>query len=256
MQRDLLLLRGLIRESGHWFDWIERLQRRNEWSHIHVIDFPGVGTEWMRSCPVHLDQILEDVRTRLPHFETSPDVLALSMGGMLALRWGELYGWDQFHTLALVNTSARDVAPFWERLNARQFPKIAKLFLSNNLKAREEVILELTAQNLSGERRENYLAHAIAIGEKRPLSKKTAFRQLLAAARFKAPAEVSIPLFMAVSLEDRLVSPKCSLALSERYRVSPVLFPENGHDVVLESPDSFENAWMHFIKLSKTDVLP
>ena len=91
-----IFLRGLGRQSGHWFRFRELLEkeRRARRSPFHgsllFPDLPGTGLENHRASPATIQEITDDLRSRTvatlppgqPHC-----LFAISLGGMVALDW-------------------------------------------------------------------------------------------------------------------------------------------------------------------------
>jgi pimeloyl-ACP methyl ester carboxylesterase len=73
-----------------------------------------------------------------------------------------------------------------------------------------------------------------------PVSTRNALRQLLAAARFKAPtSQPGVPMLVLCGGQDALVSPECSLAIARRWDLPVHLHPDAGHDLPLD-----DGAWV------------
>ena len=62
-------------------------------------------------------------------------------------------------------------------------------------------------------------------------------RQLLAAACFRAPDRCPVAALVLSSAGDRLVSPRCSRAIAEHWRLPHRVHPDAGHDLPLDAPD-------------------
>jgi pimeloyl-ACP methyl ester carboxylesterase len=109
---------------------------------------------------------------------------------------------------------------------------------SRNRVRKETAILEITS-NL----REPEFLHQLAetwaeYAREHPVSLRNSLRQLLAAMRFRAPAALpeSVPVLIINGAGDRLVSPACSLALSQAWDLPIKCHPQAGHDLPLDAP--------------------
>jgi pimeloyl-ACP methyl ester carboxylesterase len=74
-----------------------------------------------------------------------------------------------------------------------------------------------------------------AISAARPVSAGNAFRQLLAAAKYRAPREKPpVPLLLLAGAGDGLVDPRCSQALARHWGATLLMHPSAGHDLPLD----------------------
>ena len=62
-------------------------------------------------------------------------------------------------------------------------------------------------------------------------------RQLLAAARFRAPSRLAVPITVLCSDGDRLCNPVVSRALATRLHAPLLVHPTGGHDLPLDDPE-------------------
>jgi pimeloyl-ACP methyl ester carboxylesterase len=69
-----------------------------------------------------------------------------------------------------------------------------------------------------------------------PMPRATAFRQIWAASRFKAPVEIQVPSLVLVSRADELVSPECSHRIASRLGSDVREHDRAGHDLTLDDP--------------------
>jgi pimeloyl-ACP methyl ester carboxylesterase len=85
-----------------------------------------------------------------------------------------------------------------------------------------------------------------------PASRGNVLRQLLAAARYRAPPMAPpVPLLLLASERDRLVAVACSRALAEAWQVPFAVHPCAGHDLALDDP-----AWLIEQVLAWRNALP
>lgn len=234
-----VLLRGLIRESAHWGDFPARFKESLGAKSVLTIDLPGNGEHFEEPTPLTLSGVVEAVRKDLLLKGSSPDspvhVLALSLGGMVAVEWMNQYP-KEVASAVLVNTSIRGVSPFYQRLSPKNYLPLLQLFVGGSTEARERRILELTSQKRELEEQE--LKRRVEIQERRPVGKINALRQILAALSLSANStRPKQPVLLLNSLGDKLVDPQCSVALSAKWGLPLLRHVWAGHDLPLDDPD-------------------
>ena len=238
-----ILLRGLTREAGHWGDFLPMLARAVAPCAVHAVDLPGNGERWRESSPSSVAGLMESMRGTLMVRGISPPyrLLGLSLGAMVCVAWAEAYP-DEVQAAVLVNTSLRPFSAFHERLMPRAWPVLMKLLRPGaSSMDSERAILQLTSTRLRSEdAHSQLLSHWVGLRERHPVSRENALRQLVAAARFRAPMRApQVPLQIIGTRGDRLVSPRCSEALARQWNRPLVQHPDAGHDLPLDDP-----AWL------------
>ncbi|MGA0571842.1 alpha/beta fold hydrolase [Variovorax sp. VNK109] len=238
-----ILLRGLTREAGHWGDFLPLLAQAVAPHAVHAIDLPGNGERWRERSPSSVVTLMESMRATLRERGMEPPyrLLGLSLGAMVCVAWAQAHP-REVQVAVLVNTSLRPFSPFHERLMPRSWPVLAKL-----LKPRaspvdaESAILELTSTVVRSDvERAKLLAHWVELRQRHPVSRANAVRQLLAAARYRAPSGAPpVPLLIVGTRGDRLVSPRCSETLAKQWSRTLVQHEGAGHDLPLDDP-----AWL------------
>lgn len=231
--RPWVLLRGLGREARHWGEFPQRLQLALGDVPVLTPDLPGNGYLWQENAGVTVAEQCEHLRGQLaPVLAEGPvNVLALSLGGMVALDWASRYP-AEVARLVLVNTSLSALAPFWRRLRWQSYPALLGL-LGQKTVLREQGILALTS-NLPA-RRSQVLADWVAWQTAHPVSVANLLRQLLAAARFQAPKVwPRCPALVVTSAQDRLVDPYCSAQLAQATGWPLQINAHAGHDLPLD----------------------
>ncbi len=233
-----LLLRGLVREARHWGDFPARFESLLPGTRTHTLDLPGVGTECRRAVPLQIAAMTDDVRRRLLELaarrERGPwGILAVSLGGMVALDWMARYPED-FARGVVINTSAADLSRPWERFGWRQYPTVLRCFTSKG-EAREQAILSMTSNRVDAhaalpQRWARYLDDA-------PVSPVTALRQLFAAATSRVPPRLTVPTLVLASRADRLVSAVCSERIAQKLQLPLRVHERAGHDLPLDAPE-------------------
>ena len=233
-----ILLRGLVREAGHWGDFPLRLRARFPGSEVHCLDAPGNGRHWKNSSPLSVSRIVDSMRRDfldiVARESGTPNYLvAISLGGMIAIDWLTRFPGDA-GAAVLINTSLRGMSPFYRRLDYHAMPSLLRIFLEKDALRRESMILELTS---SGRNAPAAVGRA-AIFQSRPVSRLNAIRQLYAASRFSAPTRApGLPLLVLNGMGDRFVSPICSEQLAMKWNLDLRRHPLAGHDLPLDDPD-------------------
>jgi pimeloyl-ACP methyl ester carboxylesterase len=229
-------LRGLVRESGHWNGLLEEFEAKIPGVKTFALDLPGSGIHYQAECPASVPEMVETIRKDfLQNMGEENYVFALSLGAMAAFSWMEKYPQD-FAGGVFVNTSLKGLSPFHQRLSPRNYAKILSIVCSGNISARERGILEMTSH--SKEKFPQIVEDWTRIQNQRPVSKKNAIRQLLAAARFSPPQKKPPgKLLLLNGARDELVSPLCSEAIARHWNIPLLVHPEAGHDLTLDARD-------------------
>lgn len=232
-----VLLRGLARESRHWGRFTALLRQAvPEGDNVVAIDLPGNGARFRERSPASVAAIAAAARLQLAKEDgASPPyvLLALSLGGMVALHWG-LQDPGTVRGCILVNSSMRGLSPAWQRLRPAALLQLLATLAGRTPLARERRILRLTSERAADDAvASEWAAYAAAC----PVAPGNMLRQLLAAARFHAPAAVaSVPLLLLASQRDRLACVECSRAMARAWSAPLREHPDAGHDLTLDDP--------------------
>jgi pimeloyl-ACP methyl ester carboxylesterase len=237
-----VLLRGLTRDARHWGGVPEQLRERLAGHRVECLDLPGNGALATEPSPWRiLDYVAACRRQASERGIAAPlHLVALSLGGMVALEWARSFPADVASCL-LVNTSLRPLAPLSWRLRPRAWPSLVHALASRGLEARERDILRLTSRRyLPSEADGAALANEwVGLQQVAPVSYGNALRQLIAAARFGFDHVPPVPVLLLASTRDRLVDVRCSRAAAARWDCQLVEHPSAGHDVPLDDPAWF-----------------
>lgn len=236
-----VLLRGLTREAGHWGDFVEAFRRRVPCSRVVPIDLPGNGAAHRLPSPTSVRSMACQARAAWGRDaqEASTNLLGLSLGAMVAVEWARQRP-DTVRRCVLVNTSFRPFSPFWRRLRPSSYRSLLRLLLAADPVVRERIVLALTSRAVDGEgeRAASIVAQWVGLRASHPVSVRNALRQLLAAARYRAPARSPVPgTLILAARRDRLVDPGCSRVLADRWGCDFRLHPDAGHDLPLDDAD-------------------
>jgi pimeloyl-ACP methyl ester carboxylesterase len=230
-----ILLRGLTREARHWGDVPERIAARWPGAATRCIDLPGNGRRHADASPVAIAPMLAAVRSEATARGLAPPyhLLALSLGGLVAIEWAVQHP-RELAGAVLVNTSVRPFAPGHRRLRPGAWPTLLRLLLDAESDAEHErLVLALTSAGRGTDA--GLLADWIVWRRECRVTRLNALRQIVAAVRYRAPAAAPpVPWLVLAGAGDRLVDPRCSLALAQRWGAAFALHPHAGHDLPLD----------------------
>ena len=237
-----VLLRGLTREAGHWGPLPALLGERLPGTRILTLDLPGAGERHAMRSPTSIRATMGDCRAQLQALGvTRCHLLAMSLGAMVAVEWAHRHP-QEVASAVLVNTSLRPFSAWHQRLRPRHYPALlGVLWPWRDAHAREAVVLRLTSRRRFTSAQKMAVVDAwVALRERHPVSTTNALRQLLAAARYRAPTQApGVPLLVVVGAGDGLVEPACSHRFALAWQLPIRTHPSAGHDLALDDP-----AWL------------
>ena len=226
-------MRGLTRESRHWGNFVEQFQQTLQAGQVVALDLPGNGRLNQQRSPLRVQDIVEHCRAELAlrHIAPPYQVLAMSLGAMVAVAWADAYP-QEISANVLISTSMRPFSSFYQRLRPANYGALLKLLVGRATpELWERTILRITA-NLA---HDDVLPLWFALRRECPVSRVNALRQLIAAARFRASAvKPHAATLVLASVEDRLVSVECSRSLARAWQCALRLHPSAGHDLPLD----------------------
>lgn len=234
---NIFLLRGLVREKRHWGSFLEKTKKAFPGANIITPEIPGVGEYCHIPSPPSFDEMIHFMREKnIASLQGSNNViLAMSLGGMLAKRWSELYPED-FQRIILVNTSFKGLNPLFHRLRFLSVLRFLRIFATLKLSAREKLIIQMVSNN--NQNHETVLKEWEEIQKSAPVSRKSFINQIAAALSFNPAKErPKAPLLILAGKKDRLCSYKCSLKLREQWGGQLEFHPEGGHDLPIDDPE-------------------
>jgi pimeloyl-ACP methyl ester carboxylesterase len=229
-----ILLRGLTREAGHWGHFPEELRTALGDATVVAIDLPGAGALHDLSSPAKIEDIALQCRMQAQALGLQPPfhLVALSLGAMVAVAWARRHP-DEVPTAVLINTSLGSQCQPWRRLRPAAWPALLRLLLPARDVLRESIIYRLTSNRPADA--EATLKAWVAIRQQHPVAAANAFRQLLAAARYRPPAPPErTRLLVLASRGDRLVDPDCSRRLAKTWHTDYAEHPDAGHDLPID----------------------
>jgi pimeloyl-ACP methyl ester carboxylesterase len=237
-----VLLRGLMREARHWGEFSLLFREAIGSDNIVTLDFPGNGSLHAQTSASTVAALADHCRAELRRLGYPPpyNVLALSLGAMVAVAWGEQHQ-DEIARMVLINTSLAPYNPFYHRLRPANYFRVMRFLLDGSAVRRENLILNLTSaiKNRSG-LRQDILERWLAYARECPVARANMLRQLGAAMRYRAaPIQPPMPVLLLAGARDQLVNAKCSLKLAQHWQCAIRVHPEAGHDLPLD-----DDAWV------------
>lgn len=234
-----LLIRGLCRQQQHWEDFpIKLAQQLN--CQVLCVDIAGTGNQYQQVTPVSIIEITQQLRQTFraqnPDIRGPIHLLGISMGGMIATQWANLYP-DEIGGMVFINTSFKHFSPMYHRLQPHQFTTLLRILCSNALQ-QEQLILKMTSNT-------QHSNHRLALrwkqyASQQPVSRHNALRQLYAASRFRPPQQAPINnILLLASTHDRLVDVRCSTSIAAQWHCPIHYHPTAGHDLPLD-----DSAWV------------
>ena len=224
----LVLLRGLMRECRHWGDFGAR-QQQALGIPLATPDLAGNGQRWRERSPANVAAMVDDLRLQLGPAQPPYLLVALSLGGMVALEWARLYP-DEVAGIVLINSSARPLSSLWQRLRPRSWLSLLTQGLQVAAK-REPGIWQLTSNRTVDP---ETIRHWQQWAGECPVSASNGIRQLWAASQYRLLLPPTVPMLVLTSRGDRLVDWRCSNALATRCGAALQVHPEAGHDLPLD----------------------
>ncbi|OBU32222.1 alpha/beta fold hydrolase [Photobacterium kishitanii] len=229
MENEIILLRGLFRGCHHWGDFPNLIQKAFPEHTITCVDIPGNGYLSSKISPNTIEGMVESVRLQRKS-NCKVYILAVSMGGMIGLKWAELYP-NEVASLICINTTAKEFSPFYERLLPNNYLKILMALTSDSFK-REKVIYEMVSNQPINLNTVNKWA---SYSKLHPMKISNFWRQLYAANTFR----ISCPecdLHFIASEHDQLVSYDATIAIPKAWKIPVITNKTDGHDIALDNP--------------------
>lgn len=229
-----ILLRGLTREQSHWGSFPHRLEEAFPGHQFHLVDLPGTGVHFKDSSPDRIAEIREKVRRSVGHIPAPYNLIALSMGGMVALDWAQHVTEGEIQNLVLINTSSGFSLP-WRRMRPGAWPRIVRLLTRRELFDREVDILRLTSNRPVDL---DAMKHWYSIQRQRPVSYANAYAQMKAAMAYKPLPQRPLPnALVLASKGDRIVHWSCSKVFEQRWQWTLKVHSSAGHDLPMDDPE-------------------
>jgi pimeloyl-ACP methyl ester carboxylesterase len=230
------LLRGLVRETAHWGPFYAEFTAAFPNARVSCLDLPGNGIRYRERTPLSVGKMMEALRAQANALARPGErrfVLALSLGGMVAIEWAARHP-DELAGIVLGNTSLGGVSPFYQRLQPRAWAPVLKASRERDPARRERALLSVTSTR--SELHAQIAVEWAEIHRQRPVQRANALRQVIAAARYRPPrVPPRVPHLVLCGLGDQLVDPECSLAIHRLWRGPLGAHPTAGHDITLDA---------------------
>lgn len=233
-----VLLRGLTREARHWGAFPAAFAQAVPGARVIALDLPGNGALHRGRSPGSVAAMASHCRDELRRRGVAPPfhVLAMSLGAMVATAWA-VAAPDEIAAAVLINTSLRPFSPFHQRLRPANCATLLRLLGTRaNTLAWERAVLAMTSNGPAADPAALLQAWA---GYRRecPVGAANAWRQLWAAARYRAPARSPFARVLLLgSTADALVDVRCTRQLARHWSCEARLHPSAGHDLPLDDP--------------------
>lgn len=228
-----VLIRGLIRSKFHWGTFPEKLKKDLNIKAVECVELAGNGYLADQFTPEKIEEALLDLKKQLPPDLKNFGIIGISLGGMLATKWAQLYPHEVSH-LVLINSSS-SLSPFYKRLNPAQYAGIIKNLAIFNPAAIEKFILSATSNQT-----ENWLPLIKNYSEfqkEHPVSLSNFIQQLKLTSQVDFSDVPKSRNLVLTSKTDRLVSYECSKAIAEVWNCKIEFNDHAGHDLPLDDAD-------------------
>lgn len=230
LPREWVLIRGLLRSQFHWKSFGPDLQKQLGAEKIHFVELAGNGFLSDQLTPVKIDEAVQQLRSQLPNDLKNFGLLGISLGGMLATRWSQLYP-NEIQQLVLINSSSR-LSSFSKRLIPKNYVSILKVLASGNEEKAEEFILSTTSN--FKEKWQPHLQDNIAYLKKYPIRSENFVRQLVLSTQANFKNVPECPKLILCSKADRLVHYSCSEDIAKTWNCDIRYHEAAGHDLPLD----------------------
>jgi pimeloyl-ACP methyl ester carboxylesterase len=236
MESKIMLLRGLTRGNGHWGDFPEILKSKIPDAEIELMEIPGNGTQNHKKTPVDVEEVIKDIKSRSLFAQQKYPfhLVAISLGGMVALKWAELYPSD-LASVTVINSSLKQCSPFYKRLKYENYYKIISTLFQIRISKREKLILKMTSNR--PKRIEQFLEIFSAFSSVHKTSMVNFLMQIKLANSIVLIKDIVVPVTIISSLQDRLVDASCSRELSKLTKSRLITHENGGHDLPLDEPN-------------------
>ncbi|MCD8520990.1 MAG: alpha/beta hydrolase [Saccharospirillaceae bacterium] len=240
-KREWVLIRGLIRSRFHWGAFpdqlLHQLQRQpSEPPALLLPELAGNGERFREKTPLSIHGMMLDIRKQVsqlsPENQKPRVLVAVSMGAMIATEWARCFPQEIDH-LHLINTSFSNYSAPWQRMKIRPL-----LGFLRSLRSTDKLEAAILYWTLNMKNSECLLPLWCDYAAAHPLSLRNGVAQLLAASRFRGPAEAPArEVFFYNSRHDQLVDASCTRSIAERWQKTLLTHTKAGHDLPMDDPD-------------------
>jgi homoserine acetyltransferase len=229
-------IRGLVRGDGYWGDFRSVLKKTRPEISFESLEIPGNGTRFREATPLDVKSVIEKFQTESALLKSGSPVglVGMSLGGMVALKWAELYPNEISHVVT-VNTSLKQFSSFYQRLLLKNYPAIIRALANPDPKEKEKIILKLVSNK--PERQKLFLKEFSDFSSKFPVTKINFLRQLILASRISINKKPRAEVKVLCSRHDQLVEHLCSRRIAEHFNYPLNIHPSSGHDIFIDDPE-------------------
>lgn len=235
--KNFILLRGLARESRHWWKFEDFLKKNIPGAKIFYLEYPGSGYRNSEIFPVDNSALLDDIHKQIEKIKLNEIgafyLISVSLGGMVVMSYLNRYP-GLFKKVFLINTSSNDLSPFYERFRPGIWWDSLKVIFSKDNYYRESHILKFTTNQLSSSSLINVAKAYAGFANEFKLSNRNILRQLFWAMKSKSPVSLINDVVFISSRYDKLCYYKCGQRLAEKLLKEFLINEEAGHDLPLD----------------------
>ena len=240
----IVLLRGLLRESGHWHYFIKAVKQRCPDIEILTPNVPGNGNLNQLKSPTSIDAMMQAVQTQMPEHYESFHLVSISMGSMIASHWAHCRP-DIVKSLTMINPSFSRYSSIQQRINLAALTQLFCAKQKSSLIFEQEVIKWTSPDSLNDHEK---LEHHVELAHKHPVTTMNTLRQLFAAARFKGEVRApECPTQVIISEHDKLVNSISGKKIAEAWNIELSCFNSNAHDLPLAEPHDLAEKLLNWL---------
>lgn len=223
-----VLIRGLVRSRKHWNDFPKNLQNFLNTS-VDCVELSGNGFLSEQKTPTDIKTAVDSLREQA-NLTEPVGLLGISLGGMLAVKWAQLYP-QEVSRLVLINSSS-DLSSFYQRLFPHNYAGIIKMLLQHNPEATERFILSVSSNEPA--KWQPLVTGNTEFHREHPVTASNFIRQLLLTSQVDFSQVPHCPKLILASSTDRLVNPVCSSQIAKKWNCKIQHHPTAGHDLPLD----------------------
>jgi pimeloyl-ACP methyl ester carboxylesterase len=230
-----IFLRGLTRGNIHWGQLPELINQKFPEVQMEFLEIPGNGllsNETSLTSPLEVVNYLRN-KSQFIKLGLPVQLCGISLGGMVALKWAELYP-ENLKSVFAINTSLSQFSPFYDRLKPNNYFSLIQALIQSNKYKQEEAILRMTSNFY--DQNKNYIKVFGDFAKNHQTTKANFIRQLRLATNIKIEKEIIVPVHILISTNDRLVNANCSSKIALNLNAKTCEHPTAGHDLPLDDP--------------------
>lgn len=239
-----IFLRGLTRGNIHWSRFPEVFKSHCPDAQVEFLEIPGNGYAHNETTPMDAKQIVDLLRSKSEFVQKgeSFNLCGISLGGMIALKWIELYP-KEIESLNVINSSLSQFSPFYKRLIPNNYETLLKAIFSEDTFIQEEMVLKITSNKF--EETKGNISKYAEFSNQYKMKKLNFLRQLVMAKNIQIESVPFVPFKVISSRKDRLVHYTCSREIFRNLGGVQYIHPSAGHDLPLDEPE-----WLSEILIS------